>query len=209
MRVIAALLIASLLLLPVPTSAQTDWVLVANRVGQSLVRLDGIAPDGSRWICSAFSINKSKRFFLTAAHCFAPVMGVGPHQAQAIYFNDRLDLMVVWVPGLERTALSHRPHTAPRGLPVAALGFAEGWPAYSLRAGHIQLADILLTVQIGQTELTERFMLVDFAVIGGQSGGPVVDSQGRVVSVVQAGNSTTGLGRPLDIILEAIGAYWE
>jgi S1-C subfamily serine protease len=53
------------------------------------------------------------------------------------------------------------------------------------------------------------FISTDASFVGGQSGGPVVDINGNVVSIVQRGDDgTTGMGVGVEIIRERMGRFF-
>lgn len=200
------------------TEAAFSWVSVGERVSKSIVRLEierGVNESGERMvgICTAFSINRSQRFYQTAAHCYGDQMHVGAHMARPVFYRPEKDLMILEIPGLAKPALRAARDTAPAGTPVAAVGFGQGLEQPSVRSGAVQIADILRILVIGDifdfVTYEERFTQFDFTFEPGMSGGPVVDQDGRVVSVVQAGSTIVGYGRPLRVILDETASYWE
>lgn len=201
-----------LFLLPVSGHALPSWDGVFDRAKQSVVRLEMNDEAGKpAGLCSAFSINEDRNYYLTAAHCYDAQMHVGNHMAQPVYFAPDLDLMVVSIPGITRRALMPG-RQAVNGQDVAAIGYAEGLEL-AIRTGTVQRADHLRTLRIGDifsfVEITARFMETDFALIGGQSGGPMVDRNGRLISVNQAGSAIQAFGRPLSVIVTAVGSYFQ
>lgn len=207
-----AVIVALVLGMAVPGHALPSWQSVFDRVAPSVVRLEILNSDFTpAGLCSAFSVNEDKAYFVTAAHCYGPVLVVGSHYATMLYFSESLDLMVLSIPGVPRKAI-RAGKQAVNGQDIAAIGYAEGLEL-AIRTGSVQRADHLRTLCIGDmfgcTPITARFMETDFALIGGQSGGPMVDRNGRLVSVNQAGNGIMALGRPLSVILAAVGSYFE
>ena len=210
LRVVAVMLLV--ILMAAPGHGAFSWAGVTRDTQRSVVRLElsGVE-DGReyRGMCSAFSINRAKNYYLTVGHCYGQVMRVGQHTAHPIFYDYSKDLMVVWIPGITRPALKHAKGSAAAGTPVAAVGFAGGLEQSSVRVGAVAVADILMSITIGGEMFRERFVLTDFPFIGGQSGGPLVNQRGEVISVLQASNGVMGLGRPLSVVLGAVESYWE
>ena len=55
----------------------------------------------------------------------------------------------------------------------------------------------------------EHFMYLDMVTTPGQSGGPVVDSEGRVVTINQLGDGINSVDRTLTEVYKHLGKYWE
>lgn len=186
-----------------------SWEKVLMHVSQSVVRLN-ITDEKFSGICSAFSINEKDHLFLTAAHCYGRFIEVGGNQAQVVYFNKDSDLMVLVIPGEKREAVPHAKGPASLGQSVAAIGFANGWRVPSAKVGSVMVPK--LHIQDVNTEgepIDDDFLVTDFSFVGGQSGGPVVNTEGQAVGVIQMANQTTGLSRPLDRVLAEVGQYWK
>lgn len=211
----ALTLTLALLLIIAPAVAADSWESVSRSLYASVARVSVYTDPGvPAATCSAFSINEDRNYYLTAAHCAGEYLMLDNQIAWRIYFNDELDLMVVQAPGLTRLALEPSRRAVTQGTEIAAYGYAEGLPLPSLRTGVVQLANIQLDIWVGdpftgRVVTGQRWHVSDYAYIGGMSGGPVVDRSGRIVSIVQLGSPTSGLGRPLDVILEATGQFWE
>lgn len=197
----------------VPGHALPSWQSVFEGVRGSLVRLEINDADGTPvGLCTAFAISETGMFG-TAAHCFGMRMHVGAHMALPVYYSPALDLMVLSIPGIKVPALDLCRIDARTGDDIAAVGFAAGEIPAAIRTGAVMHGSILKTVVIGDmfssVEFTAEFLEVDFALIGGMSGGPMVNRNGCVWSVNQAGTVVHALGRPTSVIRSAIGSYFE
>ena len=219
--VLACLAVA---LIKTPAYADVSWDEVVQRVSKSIVKIEVYTGDGEPGTCSAFSINELHGYYLTAAHCYSPVLIIDGHVSYVVYLDRRLDLMILSVSGSKRPALKPAEGTAAAETPVVVIGFPYGVDDHDdhdesvkvgdgavALSGAIQVADILRpTLVVGDiTYRGQRWVYIDFPFLGGQSGGPIINPDGQVVSVVQASNSVRGLGRPLSVILAAIEYWWE
>jgi len=205
--VIVALLAAFL----IATSADAfSWETVAERVQKSIAYMTLMVETEPEVFvpssCTAFSINQSRHIYATAAHCTGIDMKLDGNPVGMLYRNDANDLMVLQTAAPGKPALKARTKDIKQGLSVAALGYGWGWDQPMLRTGAISIADIS-PKDFGSRPHT----LFDFPFIGGMSGGPIVDSEGHLVSIVQQSNTreVAGMGQTLKVILDATKQYWE
>jgi len=111
--------------------------------------------------------------------------------AQAIAFDPTYDLAVLRVPGLDLPPLTLAPNPA-SGTAGAILGYPENGP-FDVQAGRIGATEQVLTQNAyGQGSVSRLLTPLRGLVRPGNSGGPVVDDQGTVLTTVFAG--TTGAG---------------
>lgn len=183
-----------------------NWVKVIARADQSLSRIS--TPfidengDEASYICTGFSINEKKGYVLTAAHCYhGESMFVDEMPAIVTFVDQRYDLLVLTVLGEAYPALKPRHRIAAKGLPVVAVGYGYGKMASIAKVAHIGNP----WFQIGP----EPWFVVDTGYVGGMSGGPVLDGDGLVVGTIQRTDDVTGAGRPLAVVLELTGKFWQ
>jgi S1-C subfamily serine protease len=195
MRVLSSLLLSLLLCLPLQAQ---DWADVARKVERSLVH---VSTDDS--VCAGFVINQKRSYVLTAAHCILnettheqAVPTVENMMAFVTFVDEDVDVAVLTMTAAPRPALHPRRKGVSKGVPAAAIGFAYGMELSTIMAG-----------QVGQ--IGGAWVFFNFPFIGGMSGGPIVDLDGKVISVTQRSDSITGIGRPIDQILGATGKFWE
>ena len=208
---IRSLIVALVATLVISTHAfALSWGAVAERVQKSLAYLTmivetepGVFIPGT---CTAFSINEARHIYLTAAHCTGIDMKLDGNPVGMLYRNDTNDLMVLQTVAPGKPALKPRTKDIKQGLSVASFGFGWGWDQPMIRTGIVSIADIS-PKDFGNRPHT----LFDFPFIGGMSGGPIVDSDGHVVSIVQQSNTreVAGMGQTLTVMLEATRMYWE
>ena len=134
-------------------------------------------------ICTAGSINREQHLWLTAAHC---VRDIGP---EGRYINQlpltlvdvqfELDVAVVKVDGFTAKELLMQ-ITPPRwGQELLVAGHPFGYPDIFVTRGTIANPLVVLS--------NKRFMIFDVAGAPGNSGSPVLNLKGEMVSVLQIG----------------------
>lgn len=199
MRIVWTALLSLLLLIPLEAR---DWVSTIAQVEKSLVRVTTYGDDEIN-TCGGFVINQKQGYIMTAAHCWNSeeqprheVVKVDGVLSFKFYENIDLDLAIIANTSGDRPALHPRRKLLKKGTPVASLGFGYGLPVSTLMVGQIAAQ--------GPT-----WVLTNYPIIVGMSGGPIVDLDGKVVSINQKSDDITGIGRPLDVILGATGEFWE
>ncbi len=180
---------------PPPLIAATPGVQAASRsVVRVLGTACGLAIEGSGWVVRPEEV-------LTNAHVVAgeddttvEVAGQPPGlPAQAIAFDPTVDLALLRVPGLGLPSLSLVSNPS-GGLGGAILGYPENGP-FDVQAARIGASEQVLTQNAyGQGPVSRLLTPLRGLVRPGNSGGPVVDSGGAVLTTVFAG--TTGAGPP-------------
>jgi S1-C subfamily serine protease len=139
--------------------------------------------------------------------------GSGPHlPATAIAFDARNDVAVLRVGNLGANALALAPDPKP-GTAGAILGFPHNGP-FTVRAARLgQTQEVISQDAYGRGPVTRRMTSLRGVVQSGNSGGPVVDGAGRVLTTVFAatrgGGAHGGFGVPNAIVrrvLERAGA---
>jgi uncharacterized membrane protein required for colicin V production len=180
---------------PPPRIAFDPGVLTASRsVVRVLGTACGLAIEGSGWVVRPEEV-------LTNAHVVAgeddttvEVEGRSPGlAAQAVAFDPTHDLAVLHVPGLDLPSLRLVPDPA-SGRAGAILGYPENGP-FNVQSARIgQTAVVLTQNAYGQGPVSRLLTPLRGLVRPGNSGGPVVDGAGEVLTTVFAG--TTGGGPP-------------
>lgn len=195
-RLLFALLLS--LLVIVPVRAAYDWAIVAEKLRDSIVSIE--TKDGR---CSGFVIDDARDFVLAAAHCDGDELYVDMSPAKVRAKDVKNDIMVLFVEGIDRPALTMAARNPRVGDEVASYGFGWGLERPFFRVAHVSdVKTVLPGVEGGP------FIVVDAAFVPGQSGCPVVNTRGEVVSVVQLGSANVGLGVGVDKIREKVGKYF-
>lgn len=201
-------LIATLLLVGSFSLHNPDWTAVARHAERSTYRLSYPIPDapsGSAYTCSAFSINQKIGYVLTAFHCLGEGLTADAVPAFVVWGDEESDLAVLALTAPAKPALHPARRDAVMGQPVLAYGFGYGEFSAIIRVGVVSNPDMIMT------GLPRTWMLFDGGLIGGMSGGPMLDTHGRVVSIVQLTQEETGtgLGRTMDTIWNYTKSYWQ
>jgi S1-C subfamily serine protease len=127
--------------------------------------------------------------------------------AQPVHFDPRNDVAVLRVPGLRAPALPLA--DAPRaGTSGAVLGFPRNGP-YDERAGRLGgTRDVVTQDAYGRGPVRRSITSLRGAVRSGNSGGPMVDGRGRVITTIFAATISGprgGYGVPNAVVRAALG----
>jgi len=164
----------------------------------------GLGVAGSAWIAGP-------RLVVTNAHVVAGMedarvdRGNGKRlDARVVAFDPRNDVAVLRVPGLRGRALRLVNPTEGEG--VAILGYPESGPFAASPARIGQTASVLTDDAYGRGPIRRTVTTLRGAVRKGNSGGPAVDSKGRVQTTVFAARigSSSGYGVPPASIRRAL-----
>jgi S1-C subfamily serine protease len=167
----------------------------------------GVGVEGSGWVAEPGVV-------VTNAHVVAGqedtrVLPQGREpglDAQAIAFDPRNDLAVLRVPGLDAPALEIA-RDARSGTSAAILGFPLNGP-YDVRAGRVgQTREVVSQDAYGRGPVRRTIVSLRGAVRSGNSGGPMVDGAGRVVTTIFAATTSGprgGYGVPNAIVRDAL-----
>jgi S1-C subfamily serine protease len=205
MRRISAAIIG-LLFFIAPVLAFDSWNPIAEKVQKSLAFL----AVGSMGSCTAFVINEKENYVLSANHCFGTeVEGkdllVDNSPAKLVARDQKHDLMVLFVKGLDKPALHLAKNDPKIGDQVASYGYGLGLERPLFRVAYISDND----TTIDGSGLPDHLIAVDAQFVPGQSGGPVVNQVGDVVMMVEAGGQGVGLGPGAETIKGHMGRYFE
>ena len=173
----------------------------------------GLGVEGSGWVVAPGLV-------ATNAHVVAgqddttvtPQAGAPELDAQAVHYDPRNDLAFLSVPGLglEPLPLADEPGS---GTPGAILGYPENGP-FAVRPARLGTTGVVTSQDsYGRAPVRRRMTAFRGDVRSGNSGGPVVDGDGRVLTTVfgaeQGGGPPGGLGVPNDVVAEALGGQLQ
>ena len=178
---------------PEPRLANVAGVRVASR---SVVRVIGtacgLAIEGSGWVAAPGLVVTNAHVVAGEEDTSVEVGGRAPSlPAQAIAFDPNDDVAVLRVAELGLPPLSLQPNP-PAGRAGAILGYPENGP-FTVRPGRIGRTQSVLTQNAyGQGPVSRLLTPLRGVVQPGNSGGPLVDETGRVLTTVFA--ATVGGG---------------
>ena len=152
-----------------------------------------------RNICTASSINAALHLWLTAAHCVvdgrmdedgvvtampATGLAIEGHLVFFVKTDATIDLAILFTPDFALPAL----RLAGRGPfwedAVRVVGYPFGYPSVTIVTGTVSNPD---AAPFAQTGFTPSYMFITAPVAPGNSGSPIVNSRGEIVSVLQIG----------------------
>lgn len=171
--------------LPVPSSVDTAGV---NRAAATVVKVSGIGCGG---IVTGSGFPVGNGFIVTNAHV---VSGTTSHtittpggntlRATVVFFDAERDVAVLSVPDYNVAGLTFGP--ADRGTAAAVIGYPGGGPERVVPA----VVDGAVSAEgrdiYNQNLVTREIYVIQASVHPGNSGGPLVDLEGRVLGVVFA-----------------------
>ena len=185
--------------------------------GDSVVRITGTAcglgVEGSGWVAGDGIVVTNAHVVAGQEDTVVQVAGVGSSlDADAIAYDPRNDVAVLRVEGLSapRLPLVEDPESGTSG---AILGFPENGP-YDVRAARIgSTREVRSEDAYGRGPVERPMTPIRGLVRSGNSGGPVVDGEGRVLTTVFAatvgGRVRAGFGVPNDIVRDALDGARE
>jgi S1-C subfamily serine protease len=173
---------------PPPRIARSPGVKAASRsVVRVLGTACGLAIEGSGWVAEHDVVVTNAHVVAGEQDTTVQVGGDSPGlPAQAIAFDPADDLAVLRVPGLGQPALSLVPAPS-TGTAGAILGYPENGP-FDIRPGRIGRTQTVLTQDAyGRGPVSRVLTPLRGLVRPGNSGGPLVDTDGHVLTTVFAG----------------------
>lgn len=176
-----------------PTSGEVARALAA--AGESTVRVEGLGCGGLK---TGSGFIAAPGLVVTNAHVIAGldqtvvVDIAGKHAATPVLFDPELDIAILSTEGLAGDPLAIADKTFPRGTTATALGYPGG------QALEADAASVLRQLQArgrniyGNDIVMRAVYELQTAIEQGNSGGPVVLSDGTVIGVIFARSQTDG-----------------
>lgn len=200
---------------PPPEIARDPEVEAA---GASVVRILGIAcglsVQGSGWIAGDGIVVTNAHVVAGQDDTAVQVAGEGPtHDADVVHFDPRNDVAVLSSPGISGSPALELNDAADPGTPAAILGFPlDG--GYDVQPG--RLGETITTRSqdaYGRGPIERRITQLRGNVRSGNSGGPMVDEAGQVVTTIFAAavgdGDKAGYGVPDSVVAEALDTAAE
>jgi hypothetical protein len=172
----------------------------------------GLGVEGSGWVARDGVVVTNAHVVAGQTDTKVLLRGRGAQlDATAIAFNPRNDLAVLRVPGLKARPLPLADAPGP-GRSAAILGFPENGP-YDVRAGRLGATRTTVTSDAyGRGPVQRRLTSLRGVVRSGNSGGPMVDGKGRVVTTIFAATTTGprgGFGVPNSVTKKVLAGARE
>jgi S1-C subfamily serine protease len=184
--------------------SQHTWSPLAAAIGKSVVFIQG----GDGGSCTGFvivaDVKGGKDHILTAAHCHKSGHELYADSVSArIIFKDlKKDLMILEVDDLDRPAVTIAQKNPQTGEEVGSFGHGYGFEEPMFRHAYVSNAAITLPDIEGGP-----LVMIDAAYVPGQSGGPIINSSGEVVSIVQRASNLVGVGIGAEAIRARVGRF--
>jgi S1-C subfamily serine protease len=200
-----------------PPLRRIAGALAVRRASHSVVRVIGtacgLAIEGSGWVAAPEEVVTNAHVVAGESDTSVEIGGGAPSMpARVLVFDPTNDVAVLAVRGLQEPALGLLADP-PSGVPGAILGYPENGPldAETARIGRTQ--HVLTQDAYGRGPVTRLLTPLRGRVRSGNSGGPVVDSSGRVLTTVFAGTvgggSRGGYGVANSTVTAALGTAAE
>jgi S1-C subfamily serine protease len=183
------------------------------RARASVVRILGTAcglgVQGSGWVAGNGLVVTNAHVVAGQDDTTVQARGEGAHlTAQAVLFDPRNDLAILRVADLVGLPALRIDAGARPGTSAAVLGFPENGP-FDVEPGRLgQTTTVTTEDAYGRGPVRRRIASLRGLVRSGNSGGPMVDAQGEVVTTVFAAtvadNGRTGFGVPDPIVKAAL-----
>ncbi len=172
----------------------------------------GLGVEGSGWVARDGVVVTNAHVVAGQTDTKVLLRGTGPQlDATAIAFDPRNDLAVLRVPGLNARPLPLADAPGP-GVSAAILGFPQNGP-YDVRAGRLGATRTTVTSDAyGRGPVQRRLTSLRGVVRSGNSGGPMVDGKGRVVTTIFAATTTGprgGFGVPNSVTKKVLAGARE
>lgn len=182
--------------------------------GRSTVKIQGTACglgiEGSGWVARDGVVVTNAHVVAGESDTTVQPQGEGPsYDAQASWFDARNDIAILRVPGIEGSVPSLPLNVSAKpGTSGAILGFPENGP-FDVEPARLGSTTAVRTEDAyGRGPITRRITSLRGLVRSGNSGGPVVDGKGRVLTTIFAASvgrgERTGFGVPDSIVADAL-----
>jgi S1-C subfamily serine protease len=195
---------------PAPAGGSVDGPDV-ERAAQSAVRVLGTACGlgvaGSGWVAGPGLVVTNAHVVAGEDDTRVTPDGGSALDAEVIHYDTRNDLAILRVDGLGLDPLALAPDT-PKGAEAAVIGYPENGPLAIVPARLGRTGQVTSQDSYGRGPVTRTMTPFRAQVRHGNSGGPVVDDEGDVLTTVfassQGSKQPEGLGVPNPIVADAL-----
>jgi S1-C subfamily serine protease len=182
---------------PQPTEATlptpADLAAAVNKDRQSVVKVQG---QGCGGIVTGSGFVVGNGLVATNAHVVAGINAPmvidenGSHPATAIWFDPNLDFSLLRTNDLSGQPLTFNVQTIPHGTPGGVFGYPGGGPFAADTAAVLDEFTAVGRNIYNQGSVKRDVYSIKATVVPGNSGGPLVDTNGNVIGVVFATSTT-------------------
>jgi S1-C subfamily serine protease len=182
-----------------------------KRAGDSVVKLLGTACglgiEGSGWVAAPGLVVTNAHVVAGENDTTVTARAGGSLDASAVHYDPHNDLAILRVGGLHLPPLPLAPRVV-KGTAAAVLGYPENGP-FTVSAARVgSTGQVISEDSYGRGPVKRMMTPFRGRVQSGNSGGPAVDSAGRVLTTVFAaalgGRRSGGLGVPDEIVRRAL-----
>lgn len=152
----------------------------------------GVIQEGSGFVVDGDLVVTNAHVVAGIRHPVVEALNGGPYATQVVFYDPRLDLAVMRVPGLHEPSLTLDGSLVQRGVTGAALGYPGGGPFTAQPAGVADAFEATGLDIYGRVQTTREVYEIDSIIRPGNSGGPLVEPDGLVIGVVFARSTTNG-----------------
>lgn len=162
---------------------------VVSSVRPSVVKIEGVAPSCSQALEGSGFVVSPERV-MTNAHVVAGTRTLrvesndGTLDASVVLFDPSTDIAILDVPGLTAPALRFVDRPASTGDDAIALGYPEAGPFTASPERVREVVDLSGPDIYRQSQVRREVYTVRGSIRQGNSGGPLIDTDGRVLGVV-------------------------
>jgi len=169
----------------------------------------GLGVQGSGWVAGEGIVVTNAHVVAGQDDTAVQIGGEGPrHDAEAIWFDPRNDLAILRSSGVSGAPALDLDPAADSGIPAAILGYPQNGP-YDARPGRLGPTSTITTQDAyGLGGVRRAVTSLRGLVRSGNSGGPMVDERGKVVTTIFAATvgegERSGYGVPGGIVRDAL-----
>ena len=168
----------------------------------------GLGVEGSGWVAAPGTVITNAHVVAGEDDTTVTPDGGAALDATAVHYDTRNDLAILRVAGLDAPALALADRT-PKGAGAAVIGYPENGPLTLTPARLGRTGAVTSEDSYGRGPVQREMTPFRADVRSGNSGGPVVDGSGDVLTTVFAatvgGARDNGLGVPNSIVADALG----
>jgi S1-C subfamily serine protease len=184
-----------------------------RRATRSTVRVTGTACglgiEGSGWVAAPNLVVTNAHVVAGESDTTVQPLGTGPrYDAQAVWFDPRNDVAILRVGGIGSLPPLRQYVNAPPNTSGAVIGYPENGPLDVQPARIGPTITALSQDAYGRGPLRRKITTLRGLVRSGNSGGPLVDGKGRVLTTIFAssvsGSQHAGYGVPDSVVRDAL-----